>query len=296
MNPLALLVGNETRPSPELWALLDSPTVAVTPDPARRVVSRREWIAAHRDHRDPLEGHGFDAHASDRDQAYYGFDSGIVRVLVLDTVNGEGGWQGSLDAQQFEWLEAELRNGCSRFTDSTGRGRSQDVEDRVFILASHHSIATLTNDYSPGGSRRILGPELLKMLARYPNVACWVNGHTHVNAVRPVRNVGDGQVASFWELTVASHIDWPQQSRIIELAVDEHSGDLVVASTMLDHLGLVDPRMYDLDEVVTLAGWSRELAANAWQGRRDGIPIGLGDVLDRNVVCSLTAPFVLGRV
>jgi hypothetical protein len=73
--------------------------------------------------------------------------------------------------------------------------------------------------------------------------------------------------------------DWPQQARIVELAADE-SGRLVVACTSLDHHGLIDPRLGALDDPLTLAGWSRELAANQWQPVRNAA----GTSQDRNVI------------
>ncbi len=68
-------------------------------------------------------------------------------------------------------------------------------------------------------------------------------------------------------MTTASHVDWPQQARIIELAKDLDTGSIVVACTVVDHTGLVDPRRGELGDVATLAGWSRPLAANDWQLR-----------------------------
>jgi hypothetical protein len=49
------------------------------------------------------------------------------------------------------------------------------------------------------------------------------------------------------------------------------------------------------DEVQTLAGWSRELSANAWQGRLDGQPVGRGTPLDRNTLLVVPAPFAMTR-
>ena len=301
---LSLLAGNATRPSTGDWGLVDGPVRAVTPDARRRPVTRGEWIRAHLGPESDPPGHGYDAVAASSGRAYYGFDAGIVRCLVLDTVNPAGGWQGSLSSDQLAWLERELVGGHRRYVGQDGRQRSGDVEDRLFVLFSHHPLETLVNDYAPGGEARHLAPEVEALLARFPNVVAWMNGHTHAHDIRPVgRRHGGG----LWQVTTASHVDWPQQARVVELAVDEGSGDLVLVTVVLDHAGRPDPRAGDLAETVCLAGWSRELSLNAWQGRpQDGAPrepgeagpeepFGRGAAADRNVALCVPAPFVLPR-
>ena len=49
--------------------------------------------------------------------AYYAFDRGIVRGLVLDTVNQNGGADGSLDDAQLQWLERQLIADYERVID-----------------------------------------------------------------------------------------------------------------------------------------------------------------------------------
>ena len=72
----------------------------------------------------------------------------------------------------------------------------------------------------------------------------WVNGHTHRNQMWAHKAAGgDG---GFWEINTASHIDFPQQSRLIEL-VDNQDGSLSIFTTMLDHAGTVGPRSADVD-------------------------------------------------
>jgi len=288
-DPLHLLVNNEVGPSPALWGLISAPTRRVTADPERRPVTADEWITRHlTDPSDP-PGHGLASAPAGR--CYYGFDAGIVRFLVLDTVNPAGGWQGSIDEAQLDWLEAELIAGSGKFRDASGNRRRHDAANRLFVLVSHHPLETLMNDFSPNGTRRHLAPTLERLLSRFKNVICWVNGHTHTNTIRAICQSEPDSSGGLWQVTTASHIDWPQQSRVIEIALDVTNGDLVIATTMIDHLGLVDPRSGPLDEVETLAGWSRELSANAWQGRVDDKPVGRGAPLDRNTMLVVPAPF-----
>lgn len=293
---VALLAGNEIGAPPHAWGLLACETRPVTPDPSRRPLGAQEWIAGHLERQGQPFGHGFDESARDEGRAYYGFDAGPVRVLVLDTVNRAGGWQGSLDESQLAWLEEELVAGHSHFLTVDGRRVAHDAGDRLFLLFSHHPLDTLINGYAPDGSRRVLGPELARLLARFANLVAWLNGHTHIHKIvaRPASASIARAPGGFWEVTTASHVDWPQQSRLVELAWSESTGDLVLSTTTLDHAGPSDPRAGELSDPLTLASWSRELSLNAWQGRASVFePLGRGCVEDRNVTMVLPAPFAL---
>ena len=156
------------------------------------------------------------------------------------------------------------------------------------ILFSHHPIETLVNDRRPpGADRRILADELRTFLLERPCVVAWVNGHTHIHAITPVRQ--DPAARGFWQVTTASHIDWPQQARLIEfLAVD---GALAICCTVIDSYA---PASYgDAEGTAGLAALSRELAANDWQVREsitaDG-GAGAGTASDRNVILLVEWP------
>ena len=135
-----------------------------------------------------------------------------------------------------------------------------------------------------------LGPELRDVLLADPCVVGWVNGHTHVHAIRAV--VEDGAPGGFWQVTTASHIDWPQQARIIELLKTD-SG-LAIGCTVVDsaapagYLAAEDPA-----DPAALAALARELAANDWQIRdqitADG-GAGAGTAADRNAILPVDWP------
>ena len=247
-------------------------SIPVTPDPGRAPVTRATFVREHFAGPGRPRGHGYSQRNADEGIAYYAFDHGIVRCVVLDTVNPHGGWQGSLDATQFGWLDAELTASA----------------DRPVILFSHHPVQTLVNDRRPpGADRRVLGDELRELLRGRPCVIAWVNGHTHVHAVTPVRTEAAG--GGFWQVTTASHIDWPQQARLIEvLAAD---GVLAICCTVIDSDA---PAGYgDLDGPASLAALARELAANDWQLREfitaEG-GAGAGAAADRNVILLVDWP------
>jgi metallophosphoesterase (TIGR03767 family) len=246
INPLAfasaLLAG---KPLPE-----GLPARTVTADPKRRVVSRQEVVAAHFTTTGSPRGHGFTSDNRSKGTAYYTFQaSDQVLGIVLDTVNPGGLSNGSLDQAQFAWLKQQL---------SASRGR-------IVMIFSHHTVATMDNPTLAKGEQgpRVLGPAVAALLLENPQVVLWVNGHTHRNAVIVHRKPGG--TGGFFELNTASHIDWPQQSRLIEL-VDNHDGTLSVFGTIVD-FAAPTPDVRKLDTPAQLAALSRLLAANDWQER-----------------------------
>ncbi|WP_345799967.1 TIGR03767 family metallophosphoesterase [Microbacterium sp. AZCO] len=247
-------------------ALTEMPTRAVTADPSRRLLTRAEVIEEHFRTVGSPRGHGFTQQNRIEGTGYYVRDlplltgAGMLRMIALDTVDQSGGAAGSLDRQQFGWLRAVLA----------------DRPDRPTVVFSHHPPASMTNTTaSIDEGERVLGAEVESLLLAHPHVLLWVNGHTHRNRVRPHR-VASGE-GGFWEITTASHIDWPQQVRAIELA-DNRDGTLSIFGTMIDSAA---PAAWDgrLGSTLALASLSRELAANDVHRRDDN----RGASTDRNV-------------
>jgi hypothetical protein len=131
----------------------------------------------------------------------------------------------------------------------------------------------------------VLGPTVLAELLKYKNVIAWVNGHTHANKIW-AHSRGDG-TGGLWEINTASHVDFPQQSRLIEI-VDNQDGTLSIFGTMVDHAA---PPAYNGSSTnpVQLAAVSRELAANDPQKRNSAQS---GTPLDRNVELIVKNPAV----
>jgi metallophosphoesterase (TIGR03767 family) len=253
-----------------LATLAESAQLAVTPDPGRSTVTRADHVREHFSSRGAPAGHGYGKQNLAEGTAYYGFDHGVIRCLVLDTVNPHGGWQGSLDARQLRWLQAQLAGSASR----------------PVVLFSHHPLETLVNDTRPpGADRRVLAAELRELLLAHPSVVAWLNGHTHVHKVTPVT---DGE-SGFWQITTASHIDWPQQARLVEFLGTPDG--LAIACTVIDSAAPVSYQ--GTGDPADLAALSRELAANDWQVR-DLITaeggVGAGTAADRNVILSVEWP------
>jgi metallophosphoesterase (TIGR03767 family) len=247
-----------------LLSLVLSPYVrTVTPDPNRRLLSKKQVVEEHFASPTLPYGHGFSAENRSKGTAYYTFDQGAVRFIVLDTVNPNGYSDGSIDQTQFTWLKSTLAAS----------------KDKLCILASHHTIATMTNPLVLTGldlEQRVLGSDVLPVLLDNPQVIAWVNGHTHRNEIfAHARPDGSG---GFWEINTASHIDWPQQARVIEV-VDNADGTLSLFATVVNHAA---PARFDgnLADPQSLAALARELSANDPQYRTVDQS---GAITDRNV-------------
>ncbi len=231
----------------ELFAVLGDPSrIAqllggarlVAPDPARQIVSKQ-------DYRSVVGGrHGFrytpagELAASRGTASYYAWSPRPgLRFVSLDTVAEGGGDSGNLDHPQYLWLRGELRR-------ATRRGQ-------LIVAFGHHTLGTMNNarsdelagtcqptdepgcDRDPRRStplhRGTEGARTVRALfVRTPNVVAYVAGHTHANRVT--------FQGGFWEINTASHIDWPQQSRLIEI-MDNRDGTLSLFGTLVDHAG-----------------------------------------------------------
>jgi metallophosphoesterase (TIGR03767 family) len=278
--------------------LVNGSTRPVTPDKDRRVLTRAELVAEYFNTTGRPVGHGFTAANRKYGTAYYTFLSSGVRCIVLDTVNPNGSSNGSLDQSQLNWLTSLLdANSTVRLT-SDGVREVAPGKDRLIVIFSHHTIATMDNPttgpQTPGA--RILGDQVEQLLLQYPNVVAWMNGHTHVNNVTPHRRPSGWQTpGGFWEINTAGHIDFPQQVRIVEL-VDNSDGTLSIFGTIVDSLAPL--KWNGTGDPMQLAALSRELGANDWQARVPHLDVEghdgrRGAVADRNVELLVHSPFDL---
>lgn len=252
----------------------------VTPDPARKLLERADFMQAHLDSPavpGPV-GHGWTQANVDTGQTWWTADlTPYIRVFGLDTCNMAAGADGAVPEDQFTWLEGQLAQ-CQ-------------AEGRLAMVCSHHNSYTLENDAKPvwGGQRLIHAEEFIAMLLRYPVLVAWLNGHTHINTLTPhVRESGSG---GFWEITTASCVDFPQQQQLVEF-VDNRDGTLSIFVTALDHAAPPTWTPGDLSQT-GLASLSRELSANAWLAIP---PLRAGSPLDRNVELLMPAPFDLSAI
>ena len=236
----------------------------ISADANRRLLDKSSWVDEHFTTTGLPVGHGFTAENRAKNTAFYYFDKGPARFVVLDTI-AESGDNGAMDNKQFVWLK--------RLLDRSKR--------KLVVLFSHHPLASFTDP--------TLSAKLQRELTSRPQVIAWVNGHTHTNQIwaHPRKKKGK-VVGGFWEINTASHIDWPQQARLIEIA-NNKDGTLSIFTTMIDHGGSTQFNG-DLTNPTQLAGLSRLLAANDWQEREE---THRGTRADRNVELLLPAPAFL---
>ncbi|MFJ4923727.1 TIGR03767 family metallophosphoesterase [Streptomyces sp. NPDC088725] len=215
----------------------------VTPDPGRAPFGPREYLTAHLD---PARtgagpfGHGYTADNLADDTLYYTFPMGENVVGVsLDTTDRAGHFTGSVNTTQLAWLERTLK----------------EHKDGYVVVFSHHNSWTMTNTHpDPAtGEARHNGDEIVSLLKKHRNVVAWVNGHSHRNSI-----LAHG---SFWEISTASHIDFPQLARVVEIA-DNGDGTLSLFTTLIESAAPHTTDFTDLSQT-GLASLYRELALNA---------------------------------
>ena len=199
---------------------LSGPTRRVSPDPARRLLDPARAIdRLRRAARVPGAGPRLD----------YAVDLGPrVRLVVLDTVDREGGSGGTVALDQLAWLDRQLATAGPRW----------------ILLASHQPLAS-----SPGGRA------VLARADQDPRVIAAIAGHTHRNRIRPRRTAAGG----YWLIGTGSLVDFPQQARALRLRATA-GGGVAIETWMLDH--------DDRGAAGALAATSRRLAFLDVQGGR----------------------------
>lgn len=243
-------------PSFEFGSILESLTFFVRPDANRRHVDKAQLKAVYRAG-SQADGHGFGLveaaqnTASNGAASYYAWDPKPgVRFIALDTVS-EGGLiavsaDGNLDDPQYRWLTNEIT--------------AAEAARKAIVVFGHHPIRSLTanlsdesapacttndshgHDRNPGCDRdpRVstpihLGADVQSLFNAHDNVVAYVTGHTHENKVMACGATGGCPAGgNWWEVNTASEVDWPQESRLIEV-MDNVDGTLSIFGTLLDH-------------------------------------------------------------
>ncbi|HEX8207762.1 MAG TPA: hypothetical protein VF587_16980 [Solirubrobacteraceae bacterium] len=284
-------------------------TVVVPPDPRRRPLRKHEWIAEHFATTGSPVGHGFQNRPASLidGQGYYHFDRGRARFIALDTVAEHGLEDGNIEETQFQWLHERLLEAetgpakryslvfahhslrtmgqppVSPFPTTADQGGDHDPD-------VHYGLKTRIEEEAGFPDRPCLlkdnatppyPDETLKcLLLRHPSAIALVDGHEHANRITPfARDFDEANPAEggFWEINTASHIDWPQQSRVLDV-FDNHDGSLSIFGTILDHAAPPEPGGPDAPRagqgqsasaVKRMASISRELSFNDFDAAHD---------------------------
>jgi hypothetical protein len=227
--------------------------------------------------------------------AYYVVELEHAVLIVLDSTNPGGFSAGSIDAAQFAWLEGKLQALSRRYTDREGSVVTTEAADRLIILASHHTSAAMNNPFPDPETQgeRFRGPQLEELLHRFPNVVLHVAGHGLEHRLTP--KPGPGGAGGYWEVSTGSPLDFPMQSRLLEV-VDNGDGTLSVFSTVYDTAPPInpgdasDPTSDDGVNQLLLAGVARQVGMR--DAQLNATASGLA-ASDRNAELMVTAPFRL---
>ncbi|MGW3291938.1 TIGR03767 family metallophosphoesterase [Streptomyces sp. NPDC001002] len=223
---------------------------SVTPDEKRAPYTATDYLKAHLDpaHQGvgPV-GHGYSSANLAAGTQYYTFRiADDVVGISLDTTDPGGHYEGSIGSAQLKWLDRQLR----------------DYSDSYVVVFSHHTSHSMTNtshaDPARPNERRHNGQEVIALLGSHRNVLAWVNGHIHRNEITP-HSAPDGR--SFWEISTASHVDYPQLARVIEIA-DNKDGTLSLFTTLVESAAPHQTDFADLSQT-GLAALYREVSYNA---------------------------------
>ena len=254
-------LGNVTEVGPARYPAPGNPTyMSVTADSTRDFVDAKAWSSR------------FSLYSTQGEVKYWRKDFEHVTLLALDTVNPFGGWQGSLDQGQMNWLRNQL----------------DSLDDRLVVITSHHPLEDMFNDYTPHSEPRVSREEIEKLLVSKKQVIAWICGHTHRHRIA---YFGSDPSQGFWQIETASLIDWPQQGRTIEIFINEDD-QICIATAPFDHQGVVhqDYKKINITDIDHLAGLSRDLSVNDWQRRTGLYPIELneGEISDQAALLVLT--------
>ncbi len=261
---------------------------AVPPDPARVPLTKQQYIQEHFNTTGAPRGHGFTQANVRSGQGNFTIRPRAgLRFIVLDSINERGGDQGNIDDPQFRWLHRELlaaerrREVVMVFAHHSLRTMDQAAQSGYPYFENDNQGGEATTQVHLGGASGSDCPSASRTAAptrtesvrclflRHPSVVAFVNGHEHNNRVTPFRNPARGTSGGlrvsrgFWEINTAAHVDFPQQSRLIDL-FDNDDGTLSIFGTMVDHAGPADPGEAGGPgrSPSVLAGISRELAYN----------------------------------
>ncbi len=188
----------------------------VSSDSDRRVQAPQDMAREMFNTTSSPRGHGMQLVEDIDEELNYSFMSpnGLIRHVVLDT-NGATS-MGKVSSAQYRWLKDELFKAYEA--------------DELVIVSSHHKPKDLLSvGWSLGGDR------LVEVLNRHPNVIAHIVAHQHKNEITP--RPGANEAEGYWEIQMGAMVSWPQQFRIMEVAVDPSTGKGKILTTMVNHQG-----------------------------------------------------------
>jgi 3',5'-cyclic AMP phosphodiesterase CpdA len=224
---IARAIGNDAPFGTRLFT--DDPTGPVyageiAPDSRRMPLYRNELIA---EVAASGNGHGIDLDTIQRDMANYAIDveGTPIRILVVDTACETGGAEGLIRRADLDEVIVPLLDAA--YDDG-----------KVVIVTSHHGPASIANgDVFFGTLQEDAVPpeEWIEVLTSHPAVFFALVAHSHENKIIRL----DG-LRPIWVVYTAAVLDYPHQSRVLELW-DDDNDFLRVRMTMVDLAFQDDP-------------------------------------------------------
>ena len=115
------------------------------------------------------------------------------------------------------------------------------ADQKLVVLASHHSIGNMGDGSGLGGSKQadaMTSDQFANAIGAYPNVVFSIVGHSHANRVKFVQpTLG---MHGWWEIMTSAIADWPHQFRTIEIW-DDDNGTLRLRGIDVDFATDGDP-------------------------------------------------------
>ncbi len=225
---------------------------AIVGDNNREKISAEDIYRISRDS-DPINGHGYGNKDEKRDHGHYSRQP--VSHIPIQLINIDTSKEGTLSGVI---TRDTVNNFLIPWLDET----TKKGNEKLVILMSHHPLSHIL----PGRGKRLFE----KTVKKYPNIFLHLVGHGHKHDV--VSYKGDEAGSGYWEIQTASLIEWPQQARLVEVALRE------------DGVGEVITTVIDYGESNSIATDSRALSILTKQ-----IPTALitagdrGDLEDRNL-------------
>ena len=255
------------------------------------------WIAEHFNTSGTPNGHGYANRPPEAIANHDGYYSFVprrgFRFIVLDTVTDEcgppfGGFcsEGSVDNAQFLWLEDQIEAAeaakqyvvvFSHHTLRTTRWPTDDPSEQPVHYGQSNDPMDPNNPQQPGTP-----PTLAQLYCLHPRVIAHVAGHEHENYIwhyhcntnhingapeGPEDATGPGD---FWHISTSAHLDFPQQSRMIEFIDNgkrvRNRKTMSMVLTVVDHAGPPRPPAFGaIPDVLRLASIGREISYNDYQ-------------------------------
>ena len=205
-------------------------SVMTPADPDRLPLNETELLQTLYDAGGAPAGHGFSLDDIAAQKGYYSVHPVAgkpIKMIVLDSTDAAETALGSMSQMQFSWLHEELVSAAD--------------QHELVIVVSHHRLQDFDD------KSKVSGEMVKDLLVSSDNVILHLTGHGHRDRKSLQTANGEG---GFWELMTTSTIDFPMQSRVLEL-VDENNGYLSIYVTNVGHNSAA----------TTLASKARQLAA-----------------------------------